>query len=59
MVCYLIKNGADINCKNNLLKTEFVPLLIACQDNKMNIVKLLLTHGALTDDAMFTQVTNE
>ena len=46
---FLIKNGADVNAKNNYNST---PLTIACESGNINMVKLLVKYGADVNNPM-------
>lgn len=46
----LISNGADINCSTSTEVMEGItPILLACDSREIEVVKLLLTHGAIFD----------
>ena len=46
---FLIKNGADVNAKNNYNST---PLTIACESGNIKMVKLLVKYGADVNNPM-------
>ena len=46
---FLIKNGADVNAKNNYNST---PLTIACESGNVKMVKLLVKYGADVNNPM-------
>ena len=46
---FLIKNGADVNAKNNYNST---PLTIACESGNVKMVKLLVKYGADVNSPM-------
>ena len=46
---FLIKNGADVNAKNNYNST---PLTIACESGNVKMVKLLVKYDADVNNPM-------
>ena len=46
---FLIKNGDDVNAKNNYNST---PLTIACESGNVKMVKLLVKYGADVNNPM-------
>ncbi len=45
----LISKGANINCSTSPASSEITPLLLACDSGEIDVVKLLLIHGAIFD----------